>query len=83
MQSTAQIKVKNQYTSSILKFKLNSKIQHNVAVAALTQNKIPQLESLAEDIRQTKTKSMMYFENDNRPKHRTHLENKQNLPAMR
>ena len=37
----SRIKVKNQYTSSILKFKLNHKIQHNVAVAALTQNKIP------------------------------------------
>ena len=37
----SRIKVKNQYTSSILKFKLNQKIQHNVAVAALTQNKIP------------------------------------------
>lgn len=56
------MKVKNNYTSSILKFKLNHKIQHNVAVAAFTQNRIPVLESLADDIR--KTKSMMFFENE-------------------
>ena len=55
-----RLKVKNQYSSSILKFKLNHKIQHNVAVAAFTQNKIPVLENLADDIR--KTKSMMFFE---------------------
>lgn len=31
-----KIKLKNQYTSTILKYKLNGKIQHNRAVAVLT-----------------------------------------------
>jgi len=82
-QESQKIKTKNQYTSSILKFKLNSKIQHNVAVAALTQNRIPQLESLADDIRQTKTKSMMFFEKDQRPQLRTQNHEKKAAQQMR
>jgi hypothetical protein len=63
-----KIKVKNQYTSSILKFKLNHKIQHNTAVAAFTQNKIPQLESLADDLRKTKSMISFDFENSVKPR---------------
>jgi hypothetical protein len=38
---------------------------------------------MAEGIRQTKTKSMMYFENDQKPKHRTQTDNKQQSTQMR
>ena len=44
------------YTSSILKFKANSKIKNNAAVATMTQNNIPTLEDMAEIL--TKTRSM-------------------------
>jgi hypothetical protein len=63
-----KIKLKNNYTSTILKFKLNHKIQHNGAVAALTSNNIPSLENLADDIR--KTKSMIYIESDTKPQNK-------------
>lgn len=33
-----RLKMKNKYTSTILKYKLNEKIKHNVAVAAITFN---------------------------------------------
>jgi hypothetical protein len=59
------IKLKNQYTNTILKFKLNQKIQHNGAVAALTSNNIPTLNNLADDIR--KTKSMMFIDCEAKP----------------
>jgi len=51
----SSLKKKNLYTSTILKFKLNDKIQNNTAVATFTQNKIPSLKTIADDIRKIKT----------------------------
>jgi hypothetical protein len=33
-----RLKLKNMYSSTVLKFKLNEKIKHNLAVAAMTFN---------------------------------------------
>lgn len=51
----SKIKLKNQYTSAILKYKLKGKIQLNKQVQALTHNNVPNVEKLADDIRKTKS----------------------------
>ena len=49
------IRKTTQYTNSILKFKVNSKVQQNLAVAELTHNKPPVLSDAADDIRRVKS----------------------------
>jgi len=36
-----RVRLKNRYSSAILKFKQNEKIRHNMAVAAFTLNQVP------------------------------------------
>ncbi len=55
VEQSSGLNQKTLYTSSILKFKLNDKMQNNNVVATFTQNNIPQLKSIVESITKTKT----------------------------
>ena len=65
----SKFRVKNQYTSSILKVQLNDRLKNNVAVAEMTFNNVRTLEILADDIK--KTKSMMEMRKDTPPSTQT------------
>lgn len=54
-QSPPLLKKNTQYTNSILKFKLSTKIQQNHAVVEFTQNRVPILQNVADDIFKAKT----------------------------
>jgi hypothetical protein len=55
VQSPPLLKKNTQYTNSILKFKLSTKIQQNHAVVEFTQNRVPILQNVADDIFKAKT----------------------------
>jgi hypothetical protein len=57
-----KIPKRNKYTSTILKFKANSKIKNNMAVATMTQNNIPTLEDMAELLNKAQSMGHEEFE---------------------
>lgn len=59
-----KLKIKNQYSSSILKFQLNKKMKISKLVAAISMNNSLSLENMAESIKKYNSEFFNDFKNN-------------------